>query len=206
MSLLLNLEGFLSMPIFEASFFDMLIKLAINLLAAFVLIRRIYQPTRKGSEYLFSYMIFSPLIFFICHIFGQTELSIGFAFGLFAVFSILRYRTTTIPVKEMTYMFIVIGIAVINAIGTAISLVELVFINVFIVGLTALLERGFEVAIVTQMVQYERIENLAPDKEESLLNDLETRTGKNIIRFEVVESDFLRDSAKIRIYYKKNEG
>ena len=128
----------------------------------------------------------------------------GFGFGLFAVFSILRYRTTSIPVKEMTYMFVIIGLSVINAIGfAASSIYELVFINVFLVGVVAILEKGFASGITSQMIMYEKVENLTAENEEELIKDLEDRTGKEILRYEVIESDFLRDSAKIRIYYKR---
>lgn len=195
----------MGMPLEIQGLVQLLVKLGINTIAALMIIRVIYQPTKKGSEFLFIYMVFSPLIFFICHLFGKTELSIGFAFGLFAIFSILRYRTTTIPVKEMTYLFIIIGLAVINAIGfQASSLYELLFINVFLVATVAFLEKGFASGIVSQNVHYEKIENLTQGKEDILLKDLEARTGKEIIRFEIMESDFLRDSAKIKIYYRRN--
>lgn len=194
----------LGMPLELQSFTDLLVKLIINTVSALILIKKIYQPTKKGSEFLFSYMVFSPVIFFICHLFGKTELSMGFGFGLFAVFSILRYRTTSIPVKEMTYMFVIIGLSVINAIGfAASSIYELVFINVFLVGVVAILEKGFASGITSQMIMYEKVENLTAENEEELIKDLEDRTGKEILRYEVIESDFLRDSAKIRIYYKR---
>lgn len=194
----------LATPIELTSFYNLVIKLAINTIAALIIIKAIYQPTKKGSEFLFSYMIFSPLIFFICHLFGKTEISMGFAFGLFAVFSILRYRTTSIPVKEMTYMFVIIGLAVINAIGfEASSLIELLFINIVLVSTVAFLEKGYASGITSQSIMYEKIENLTPEREEELLKDLTDRTGKEILRYEVIESNFLRDSAKIRIYYKR---
>jgi hypothetical protein len=192
-------------PLFAPDFFHTLFKLSINMISLLIIIFRFYKPTKKGSEFIFTFMVFSPLIFFICHFFGQTELSLGFAFGLFAVFSILRYRTTTIPVKEMTYMFVIIGLAVINAIGSqAVSVAELLFVNFFLIGIIALMEKGFDAGVTSQVVHYEKIENLSIEKEAELLADLSERTGKTILRYDIVESDFLRDSVTIKVYYKPN--
>jgi len=147
------------------------------------------------------------MVFFICHLFASTKLSIGFAFGLFAVFSILRYRTTTIPVKEMTYMFVIIGLSVLNAISTKkVSYAELVFTNFFVLGLMYLLERYILTSgIEIQTVNYEKIENIKPQNESILIADLEERTGKLIDKVELLEADYLKDSARIRVYFKKQK-
>ncbi len=193
--------------LFNDDLYELLFRLALNLLVSYTIILKIYKATRKDSEYLFSYLVFSPLVFFICHLFASTKLSIGFAFGLFAVFSILRYRTTTIPVKEMTYMFIIIGIAVINAISTKkISYSELFFTNFFVLGLMYYLERFIlSSGIEIQTVLYEKIENIKPQNEAVLIADLEDRMGRSIERVELVEANYLRDSAKIRVYFKKTQ-
>ncbi len=195
---------FFGIKIYDSDFIELVLRLGLNLLTAYVVIWLMYQPTRKNSEYLFTYLVMSPLVFFICHLFASTELSIGFAFGLFAVFSILRYRTTTIPVKEMTYMFIVISIAVINAISTKkVSYIELMFTNVFIVFITFTLERVLNKGgILTQIMIYENIDNIQPGNEHLLRADLEKRTGKEVIRYEILESDYLKDTARIRIFFK----
>lgn len=199
---------FLEMPrlfdikLFDVDFYQMLFRLAIDLVVLYAIIYFIYQPTRKDSEYIFTFMIFNPLIFFICHLFSKVDLSIGFAFGLFAVFSILRYRTTTIQVKEMTYMFIVIALAVINALATKkVSYVELGFTNLFIIGLTYFLERFTKQGVNMQMVRYEIIENIKPENKELLVADLAKRIGKDIVRYEILEVDYIRDTAFIRVFY-----
>mgnify|MGYP006073008451 CR=1 FL=1 len=193
--------------LFNEDLYELLFRLAINLLFSYTIILKVYKATRRDSEYLFSYLVFSPMVFFICHLFASTKLSIGFAFGLFAVFSILRYRTTTIPVKEMTYMFVIIGLSVLNAISTKkVSYAELVFTNFFILGLMYLLERYILTSgIEIQTVNYEKIENIKPQNESILIADLEERTGKLIDKVELLEADYLKDSARIRVYFKKQK-
>ena len=193
--------------LFNDDLYELLFRLAINLLFSYTIILKVYKATRRDSEYLFSYLVFSPMVFFICHLFASTKLSIGFAFGLFAVFSILRYRTTTIPVKEMTYMFVIIGLSVLNAISTKkVSYAELIFTNFFVLGLMYLLERYILTSgIEIQTVNYEKIENIKPQNESILIADLEERTGRLIDKVELLEADYLKDSARIRVYFKKQE-
>ncbi|MBD77605.1 MAG: DUF4956 domain-containing protein [Crocinitomicaceae bacterium] len=192
---------------YDKDFLELLVRFAFNILISYTIILKVFNATKKDSEYLFTYLIFSPVVFFICHMFASTKLSIGFAFGLFAVFSILRYRTTTIPVKEMSYMFIIIAVAVINAISTKkISYAELIFTNVAILGLTFFLERFlFGSEIITQLIHYEKVENIKPENANALKADLEERIGTTIERYDILEADFLRDSAKIMIYYKRTK-
>lgn len=200
--ILLEMPRFFDIKLFDVDFYQMLFRLCIDLVVLCSIIYFIYQPTRKDSEYIFTFMIFNPLIFFICHLFSKVDLSIGFAFGLFAVFSILRYRTTTIQVKEMTYMFIVIALAVINALATKkVSYVELGFTNLFIVAITFLLERYTKQGVNMQMIRYEIIENIKPENKELLVADLAKRIGKEIVRYEIIEVDYIRDTALIRVFF-----
>jgi hypothetical protein len=190
---------------YDVDFIELLVRLALNMIVSYTIILYIFRSTRKDSEYIFTYLVFSPMIFFICHLFSATKLSIGFAFGLFAVFSILRYRTTTIPVKEMTYMFIIIGVAVLNAISTKkVSHAELLFTNFFIVALTFLLERYLmNTGIEMQVITYENIADVKAGNEQALIDELKKRTGLDIIRYEVIEADYMSDSARLRVYYKQ---
>jgi len=191
---------------YDNDFLELMMRLGLTLLVSYTIILKIFKSTMKDNDYLFTYLIFSPLIFFICHMFATTTMSIGFAFGLFAVFSILRYRTTPIPVKEMTYMFIIIAVSVINAISTKkVSYAELIFTNLVVLIITFLLEKYlFTTVIENQLVHYEIIENIKPENEEILRKDLQERTGLEIESFEILEADFLKDAAKIRIYFKRN--
>lgn len=203
---LLDKMRLFDIKVYSEDFIELLMRFALNIIVSYTIILKIFNATKKDSEYLFTYLMFSPVVFFVCHLFASTKLSIGFAFGLFAVFSIIRYRTTAIPVKEMTYMFIIIAIAIINAISTKkVSHVELLFTNAVIMAITFFLEKYlYNTATVTQTIHYEIIENIKPENEHLLIADLESRTGKKITRFDIQEADYLKDSAKIRIYYKQN--
>jgi hypothetical protein len=136
---------------------------------------------------------------------GNITINIGFAFGLFAVFAILRYRTDPIPIKEMTYLFIVITIGVINALsGAEVSYGELLFTNMALVGLTYFLETYWQKNLLARItIEYEKIENIKPENRDTLLADLKERTGLNIQSLEFRRMNFLRDTARIRIYYKE---
>ena len=204
LSILLDAIKIFDIKLFDKDFYELLLRLILNITVAYSIIHYIYQPTRKDSEYMFTFMVFNPLIFFICHLFSKVDLSIGFAFGLFAVFSILRYRTTQIQVKEMTYMFIVISVAVINALATKkVSYTELMFTNAFIILITYLLEKYTSGSGVNmQVIKYEIIENIKPENHGLLIADLEERIGKKVIRFEIIEADYIRDSARLRVFHE----
>ena len=148
--------------------------------------------------------MFNSLIFFFASILGSITINMGFAFGLFAVFAILRYRTDPIPIKEMTYLFIVITIGVINALsGAEVSYAALLFTNIALVGLTYVLETYWQNnTLILRTVEYEIIENIKPENHEKLRLDLEDRVGMPIIKFEIHRINFLRDTVRISIYCK----
>ena len=148
--------------------------------------------------------MFNSLIFFFASILGSMTVNLGFAFGLFAVFAILRYRTDPIPIKEMTYLFIVITIGVINALSSSeVSYAELLFTNIALVLLTYFLETYWQNnLLVRNTVEYEIIENIKPENHEKLRLDLEDRIGMPIIKFEIHRINFLRDTVRISIYCK----
>ncbi|MCB0483363.1 MAG: DUF4956 domain-containing protein [Flavobacteriales bacterium] len=191
---------------YDVDFLELLVRLAINTVVSYTIILYIFRSTRRDSEYIFTYLVFSPVVFFICHLFSAAKLSIGFAFGLFAVFSILRYRTTTIPVKEMTYMFIIIAVSVINAISTKkVSHAELMFTNAFLVALTFFLERFLmNSGIETQIIMYENIVDVRVGNEAAVIAELTRRTGLDILRYEVIEADYMSDAARLRVYYRQS--
>jgi hypothetical protein len=146
--------------------------------------------------------MFNVLVFFITYLLNNVKLSLGFAFGIFAIFSILRYRTTLIPAKEMTYMFISISLAVVNALSTtSMTVVELLFTNGVIVGLAFFLEKAWVKNESKKIIVYEKIDLVKPEKRQELLEDLKLRTGINIHKVEIGQINFLRDTAMIRIYF-----
>jgi hypothetical protein len=149
--------------------------------------------------------MFNSLIFFFAFLLSNININLGFAFGLFAVFAIMRYRTDPIPIKEMTYLFIVITVGVINALSkTEVSYGALLFTNIAIVGLTYFLEIYWQKnLLVRHMVVYEKLENIKPENHDKLLADLKERTGLDIQQFEIRRINFLRDTFRIRIYSKE---
>ena len=184
---------------------NLIIRFGFNLSVAFIIIKLIYQRDHNNNDFVFTYFMFNSLIFFFASILGSITINMGFAFGLFAVFAILRYRTDPIPIKEMTYLFIVITIGVINALsGDEVSLGALLFTNTALVGLTYFLEKYWQNNLLASMnIDYEKIENVKPENHEALLADLKERTGLNIQDFQFSRMNFLRDTARIKIYYKK---
>lgn len=204
--IMLNISSnsFFEINLSEMASMELGTRFILNSISLAIIILKIYKPTRKDQEYIFTYLIFGPVVFFMVNLFSQTQLGVGFAFGLFAVFSILRYRTTTIPVKEMTYMFTVISMSVINAISAeSVTIGTLVFINLMVVLIVFFTEKTFyKKGIETQIILYEKIENIHPNRAQILIDDLKERTGNDIIKFDVLESDYLRDSVKLRVYYR----
>lgn len=197
---------------FDASLFngqailEMLLRFAFNVLIVVAISRLVYYPLQRNREYLFAFFTLNTVIFFVCRLMSSTNLSVGFAFGLFAIFSILRYRTTTVPIREMSYLFIFISIGIINALSMgAVSYGELVLINLAIGGMTYMLERHwFSRSEVGKYVIYERIENIKPENYQALLQDLRERTGLNVHRVEVGRIDFLRDIVHMRVFYQEH--
>jgi hypothetical protein len=169
----------------------------------FLIIRFIYYPVRKRKDYLFTYLLISSVIFLLCFLMDNVKLEMGLALGLFAIFGIIRYRTRQIPIKEMTYLFLVIGISVINALSNKkISYAELVTTNFLLVIVTFVLEKLLLLRHESsKAINYEKIELIKPENRDKLKKDLEERTGLTINRVEVGKIDFLRDSARINIYY-----
>jgi len=184
---------------------NLIIRFGFNLSVAFIIIKMIYQRDHNNNDFVFTYFMFNSLIFFFASILGSITINMGFAFGLFAVFAILRYRTDPIPIKEMTYLFIVITIGVINALsGDEVSFEALLFTNTALVGLTYFLEKYWQNNLLDSMnIDYEKIENVKPQNHEALLADLKERTGLNIQDFQFSRMNFLRDTVRIKIYYKE---
>jgi len=184
---------------------NLIIRFGFNLSIAFIIIKLIYKRNHSNNlDFVFTYFMFNSLIFFFAFLLSNITINMGFAFGLFAVFAILRYRTDPIPIKEMTYLFIVITIGVINALsGAKVSYAELLFTNIALVGLTYILETYWQNnTLILRTVEYEIIENIKPENHEKLRLDLEDRIGMPIIKFEIHRINFLRDTVRISIYCK----
>jgi hypothetical protein len=188
---------------FSEDFYGLILRLVINLLFLTLLIRVLYYTKTRRKDYLFTYYLIGTITFFLCFGLMQMDIDTGMGLGLFAIFGIIRYRTDAIEIKEMTYLFMVIGISVVNALASnELSISEVAVINISVVLLTYLLENVWLVKHETRKtINYERIDLIKPEKQDLLKADLEKRTGLAINRVEVGKIDFLNDTAQVRIYY-----
>jgi len=187
-------------------FAKLIFKFGINFIFLFTIVRLIYYKVKDDKDYVFTFFMFNILTFFICFLLRKVPMEMGFALGLFAVFGILRYRTEAIPIRQMTFLFIVIGISMINALSNkSISFLELFFTNGLITLITYLIDRvWFKSLELKKSITYEKIELIVPEKENELINDLKKRTGLNIHAVSIDKIDFLRDTASITIFYNEN--
>jgi hypothetical protein len=192
---------------FSEDFYVLLVRLGINLLFLTILIRFLYYPKTQRKDYLFTYYLIGTITFFLCFGLMQMDIDTGMGLGLFAIFGIIRYRTDAIEIKEMTYLFMIIGISVVNALASnELSVSEVAVINVSVVFLTFILENLWLMKHETRKtINYERIDLITPEKYDEMKADLEKRTGLSINRVEIGKIDFLNDTALIRIFYFDNE-
>ena len=194
---------------FESLFSNIFIRFSFNLLVAFVIIKLIYHRDYKGNDFVFTYFMFNTLIFFFAYILGSLDINMAFGFGLFAVFAILRYRTDPIPIKEMTYLFIVITIGVINALsGNQVVFIELLFANVTIVLLTFLLERHWvnnlpDNGLSSKTVVYNNMEMIKPENHQALIDELAQKTGLSIVSCKIGRLNFVENQVNVKLYYKE---
>jgi hypothetical protein len=184
------------------------VRFLIDLVTVFVLVRFIYYPIYRQREFFFMYFIFNIIIFLISFMLNKVELSMGAAFGLFAVFSMLRYRTESISIKDMTYLFLCIAIGLVTAVTKikdtppALEYVFLVGMNAAVLLLTWILESSlFGKKEMSRLIVYENIELIQSARRVDLLEDIRKRTGINVHRVAIQRINFLKDSALIKIYY-----
>ncbi len=181
---------------------DFMLRFLINIAALAVLLRAIYFPKSRNSESYSGFFLFGCGVFLVASILHGVEISMGFAFGLFAIFSMLRYRTESLSIRDMVYLFVVIVIALISGVGP-LTYIELLVLNGIVCCLAALSETSlFQSDALRKTIIYENIEHIHPDQYDQLHQELEKRTGLKIINIEIDDVDFLRDTAKLKISYK----
>ena len=201
-------KQYLGTPIYDNNdFWKLILKGVFNFLIILIIVRYIYYPVTRNKDYLFTYLLISLTVFLLCFLLDNVKLELGFDLGLFAIFGIIRYRTDPIPIKEMTYLFLVIGISVINALANKkISYAELLFANLVIVFVTFGMERLWLLRHETRKnITYEKIELIAPERRDELIQDLKDRTGLDVVRVEIRRIDFLKDTANLRIFYYEKD-
>ena len=199
------MSEFLNIPLFDDDFFKMVFRFFLNTTFLTIIIQWLYYKSVKKRDYLFTYYMIGVIVFFLCFTLKKYELDIGMALGLFAIFGIIRYRTNPVPIKEMTYLFVIIGVSVINSLANQkMSYAEIVGANIIIVTTIYIIERvWFRENTLSKTIVYEKIENIKPEMHDILVQDLEERTGLTIIEVEIGKIDFLEDTTSITIKYLK---
>ena len=198
---------------FSPSFSMMLVRLVINMAVVGIIIDRLYYPKSKRRDFYFTFMLISIAIFFIVFFMifvleemkGKTSLGIGI--GLFGIFSIMRYRTDAMPVREMTYLFVIIALSLVNAISEGVPMVELAITNMIFLVAVWFFEWRLKV-LPSKLIQYDKIDLIKPECKAELIADLEQRLGLDIVQVEVGAVDFIRDMAMVKIRYrgKRSDG
>jgi hypothetical protein len=195
---------FMGVEVFDSTnFWMLLLRFAFNLLICWVIIQFFYYRKSRRKDYYFTFMLFSVTIFFLLFLLQSIPMQIGFALGLFAIFGMIRYRTETVQIREMTYLFVIIGISVVNGLAMEVPYVSVITANLlFILVVWALESNRFLKHTSNKIILYEKIALIKPERYDDLLADLKDRTGLDITKVEVGHIDFLRDAAFLKVYYK----
>lgn len=200
--------SFLGVQLFDTqSFLHLLIRFGFNLLVSWIIVQFLYYRKGGRKDYYLTFMVFASAMFLLIFLMESVKLQIGLTLGLFAIFGVIRYRTETVPIREMTYLFVIITVAVINGLALNITYAELVVANLLLISLIAVMEylhKGPQTS--TKLVMYDRIENIVPEKRAELIADLEKRLGLTIVDVEVGHVDFLKDSAFVKVTYNLEKG
>ena len=200
------------------------IRFFLNLLVCWIIVRFFYYPKSRRRDYYFTFMVFSSAMLLLLYMMGNAEVGVGLTLGIFAIFGVIRYRTETVPIREMTYLFAIIALAAVNGLAPLYKLVGaatdnphyelmpgtlgvLALSNILVLALVAILEKSSRLNhTATRLILYDRIELIVPERRKELLADLEKRLGVKVQNFEVGHVDFLRDAAFIKIYYTPEPG
>ena len=185
----------------------LLLAFIINLIAIMIIMRWLYYPKCKRGEFFFTYILIAISTFMLIYVLGDVKLKAGIALGLFAMFSIIRYRTEQIAIREMTYLFIIIALSAINGLTISeLSIGEVIIINMHFISAIIICESKLLISHYSyKVIKYDNVNLITPDKREELIADLEKRTGLKVIKVEVGAIDFLKDAAIVKMYYKSNE-
>lgn len=199
---------FLGTPLFEAQpLLNLLIRFTFNLLVGWIIVHFLYYRKNGRKDYYSTFLLFSSTMFLLIFLMENVKLQIGFTLGLFAIFGMIRYRTETVPIREMTYLFVIIGMSVINGLALNISIAEIIVANLLIISMICGAEFiGGKRKRATKLIQYDRIDLIVPEKREELLEDIRKRIGIEPEDIEIGNVDFLRDSAFIKVYYDLAKG
>lgn len=198
---------FLSLPFFEAqSLIHLLIRFSLNVLICWLIIQRFYYRKGGRRDFYLTFLLFAVTVFLLIFLLENVKLQMGFALGLFAIFGMIRYRTETVPIREMTYLFVIIGISVINGLAMTASYSELIVTNGLFVIFVWILESSRVLKRTSnKVILYDKIDLIVPERQDELIRDLKARTGLNVLKIDIGNIDFLRDVAYIRVYFTPTE-
>tara|TARA_B100000900_G_scaffold11282_1_gene9292 strand:- start:1934 stop:2545 length:612 start_codon:yes stop_codon:yes gene_type:complete len=199
---------FFEIPFFDDDFYKMCVRFLINFIALTALVKGCYYAFSKKADYLFTFYLVGTVVFFLCFTLKKYEIDLGLALGLFAIFGILRYRTDPLKVREMTYLFIVIGLSVINALSNKkMSYIEILTANAVVILMAYYLDRYWSrqsrQRTASKDVLYQSLDYIKPDQHELLKKDLEDKLGFEILKVEIGQIDFEKETVKVKIRYKK---
>lgn len=182
---------------------EMLVRFAFNFLFVLIIVRFFYYPRSKRRDYFFAFIMLSASIFMMIYFMDGAKMKVGAALGLFAVFGIIRYRTEAVPIREMTYLFFIVALSVVNGMSSKLSIAELLIANMIFILVAKFTESNRLIKrVACKYVRYDNINLITPEKREDMIEDLKKRTGLNIIKVEIGSIDFMRDTALIKIYYE----
>jgi hypothetical protein len=195
---------FMGVDVFDSSMLLMLlIRFIANFLVCWIIIQYFYYKKSTRKDYYFTFMLFSVTIFLLLFILQSLSMGTGFALGLFCIFGMIRYRTESIQIREMTYLFVIIGVSAVNGLSIDVDFTTLFVANLLFIAIIWALESIIK-QTSSKIILYEKIELIKPQKEAELLADLKERTGLDITKVEVGHIDFLRDVAFLKVYYKSS--
>jgi hypothetical protein len=191
------------MSLTDFALVDLLLGFGLNLLVALIIVRGIYSSAQQGKESIFTFIAFNTVVYFVMTFLANTELSVGVGFGLFAIFSLLRYRTSEVSTREMTYLFILIALPVMNSVlMSSGNWNALLVANGAVILTLFVLERGWGFHYESsQQIRYDRVDLIRPEHHALLLDDLRQRTGLPIKRFELGRINFVEDTVELAVYF-----
>lgn len=182
---------------------EMLCRFALNIVMVWVVVHFFYYPKSKRRDYYFTFLLIAVSIFMLIYLMDGSKMKIGAALGLFAVFGIIRYRTESVPIREMTYLFFLVALSVVNGMAQKLSIAELAAANIIFVVAVAMAESNLLARhVACKYVKYDNIALIIPDKREEMIADLEKRLGVKVINVEIGSVDFLKDSALVKVFYE----
>jgi hypothetical protein len=194
--------SFMGVDVFDSTMLlTLLLRFSANFLVCWLITRFFYYKKSVRKDYYFTFMLFSVTIFLLLFVLQSISMGTGFALGLFCIFGMIRYRTESIQIREMTYLFVIIGVSAVNGLSIDVDYTTLLVANLLFIAVVWLFESSIK-HTPTKIILYEKIALIAPEKYNEMLADLKARTGLNITKVEVGHIDFLRDVAYLKVYYK----